>query len=268
MGNRNRETMTSNSTDWPGAPLPFTWAVRSDVGREREQNEDAYALEPEAGLFLVVDGMGGHRGGKVASRIIAQDLPPAVETRLAGLRGIGPRSVRRLLQKLVAEQSRQVCLEGTSESGYPDMGATLILTLLLNGRAYMTNLGDSRGYRYRRGLLRQLSRDHSVVAELLEEGHITETEAKSHEELGVVTRYVGMDEGAQSRVRSFALQTGDRLLLCTDGLTDMLDATTLQTTLAQHSDAQACCQALVDQANAAGGHDNITVMVVDWQGLS
>lgn len=260
--------MTSSSKDWPGAPLPFTWAVLSDIGRQREQNEDAYALEPEAGLFLVVDGMGGHRGGKLASQIIAQDLPPAIETHLTGLRGYGSRSIRRLLQKLVAEQSRQVCLEGTSESGYPDMGATLILTLFLHGRAYMTNLGDSRGYRYRRGQLRQLSRDHSVVAELLEEGHITETEAEIHEELGVVTRYVGMDERAQSRVRSFALLPGDRLLLCTDGLTDMLDVSTLRRTLAQHPDTQACCQALVDQANVAGGHDNITVMIVDWQGPS
>lgn len=260
--------MTNSSKDWPGTPLPFTWAVLSDIGRERPQNEDAYALEPEAGLFLVVDGMGGHRGGKLASQIIAQDLPPAIETKLAQHRGRGTRSIRRLLQKRVAEQSRQLCLEGTSEDGYVDMGATLVLALILGGRAYLTNLGDSRGYRYRNGRLRQLSQDHSVVAELLEEGHISETEAEHHEELGVVTRYVGMDKRAHSMVRSFALQRGDRLLLCTDGVTDMLDASTLQGALERQSDAQACCQTLVDEANAAGGHDNITVMIIDWQGPS
>jgi protein phosphatase len=260
--------MTSNSKDWPGAPLPFTWAVLSDIGRERERNEDAFAVEPEAGLFLVVDGMGGHRGGQVASKIIAQDLPPAIETRMAQSGARGVRAVRRILQTLVAEQSRQVYLEATSESGFPDMGATLILALILDGRAYLTNLGDSRGYRYRRGRLHQFSQDHSVVAELLEEGHITETEAEDHEDQGVVTRYIGMDARAQARVRSFALQPSDRLLLCTDGLTDMLSVPRLRSILRSQPDAQACCRTLIEEANAAGGHDNITAMIIDWKGSS
>ena len=122
--------MTDTSKDWPGIPQPFSWAVLSHVGRERAQNEDAYAVEPEAGLFLVVDGMGGHRGGQLASQIIAQDLPPALEIELTQHSGRDPRVIRRFLQKIVAKQSRQLCEEGYSESGFEDMGATLVLALL------------------------------------------------------------------------------------------------------------------------------------------
>lgn len=249
-----------------GITLPYTWAVASDVGRDREQNEDAYALEPEAGLFLVADGMGGHRGGKLASQIIAQDLLPAVEARLADKKSRRPRPIRRLLRHVVAEQSRHLCLEGHRGDGYQDMGATLVLALLLEGRAYIANLGDSRAYRFRNHRLLQLSKDHSVVAELLEHGHITATEAETHEELGTVTRYIGMDERAHCFVRSFSLKSGDRLLLCTDGLTDMLDAAIIQHTLKEETEGKACCTTLVSLANQAGGHDNITALIIDWQG--
>jgi protein phosphatase len=250
----------------PGVPLPYAWAVASDVGREREINEDAYALEPEAGLFLVTDGMGGHRGGELASRIIAQDLPPAIETKLAILKSRQPRAIRRFLQRHVAEQSRQLHLEGHSESGYVDMGATVALILLLGQRVYAANLGDSRIYRYRHGRLRQISRDHSVVAELLENGHISPDEAENHEDAGIITRYVGMNEQAQCYVRSCALQAGDRFLLCTDGLTDLLDESRLKKTLQEEHNPHPCCNSLIAQANEAGGHDNITALIVDWQG--
>ncbi|MFC1652295.1 PP2C family protein-serine/threonine phosphatase [Planctomycetota bacterium] len=250
----------------PGVRLPYTWAVASDVGRERENNEDSYALEPEAGLFLVTDGMGGHRGGELASRIIAQDLPPAIETKLSTLKSRQPRTIRRFLKKHVAEQSRQLHLEGHSESGYVDMGATVALVLLLEQRLYAANLGDSRIYRYRNGRLWQISRDHSVVAELVENGHISPDEADTHEDAGIITRYVGMDERAHCSVHSFALQPGDRLLLCTDGLTDMLNESTLKKILRECPDSQLCCNTLVTLANQAGGHDNITVLIVDWQG--
>lgn len=246
--------------------LPYRWAVATDVGQDRSVNEDAYAIEPEAGLFLVIDGMGGHRGGQLASRIVAQDLPPAIETSLAHQKSRNPRAIRRLLHQRVDKQSQQLCREGYSEAGYPDMGATLVLTLLLDGRAYVANLGDSRLYRLRNQRLRQFSRDHSVVAELLERGRITNEEAVNHKDQGVITRYVGMDERAHSTVRSFTLKNGDRLLLCTDGLTDMIPDKQLRRLLIDVADCQTCCQTLVQKANEAGGHDNITTLIIDWQG--
>jgi len=245
-------------------PLPFQWGVASDVGQVRVRNEDAYAIEPEAGLFLVSDGMGGHRGGEIASEIVTQDLPLAIEIALLDLTQKTPRAIRAILKKWIAKQSHQILQEGHSESGYADMGATLVLALLIKDRAYIANLGDSRAYRFRHGRLHQFSKDHSVVAELVEQGHITPEEADVHEDLGVITHYAGMDAHARPHVRSFALRPGDRILLCTDGLTDMVSESQITAILTGEPDNQKACQTLVHQANQAGGYDNITVLLVEW----
>ncbi len=249
-------------------PYALQWGIATDMGHVREQNEDAYALEPEAGLFLLADGMGGHRGGELASAMIAQDLPPALETAFMQTRGRSPKTIRRLLRQEVAKQSHQLRLEGHSESGYKGMGSTLALVWLLEKRAYLANVGDSRVYRFRHDCLRQLSRDHSVIAELIQDGRLQPDEAEDHAESGVITRYIGMDERAKPWVRSFALQPGDRLLLCTDGLTDMVPETVMVPLLKEHRDCQTCCTALVQAALAAGGYDNVTVMIVHWPGPS
>lgn len=246
--------------------LPLQWGVASDVGQIRAHNEDAYAIEPEAGLFLVSDGMGGHRGGELASEIVTQDLPPAIEIALLDLTQKTPRAIRAILKKWIAKQSHQVLQESHSESGFKDMGATLVLALLVRNRAYIANLGDSRAYRFRHGRLHQFSKDHSVVGELVSQGEITPEEAQTHEELGVITHYAGMDEQAEPHVRSFALKPGDCILLCSDGLTDMVSEATIATTLTQAPNSQDACQTLVQKANQAGGHDNITVLIIEWSG--
>lgn len=244
--------------------FPFQWGAASHVGRVRTHNEDAYAIEPEAGLFLVSDGMGGHQGGELASEIVTQDLPPAIEIALMDLTQKTPHAIRRILKTWIAKQSRQVFQEGHSESGFKDMGATVVLTLLVKARAYIANLGDSRAYRFRNNKLCQFSKDHSVVAQLVEQGHITPDEAPTHEEAGVITHFAGMDEHAAAHVRSFALQPNDRILLCSDGLTDMIHEDTIKSVLKQTPDNQTACDTLVQLANDAGGHDNITVLIVQW----
>jgi len=244
---------------------PLRWGVKSDIGKVREENQDGFAAEPEAGLFVVIDGMGGHRGGREAAKMIAQDLPPAIELAIDHLRSRSPRSIRRTLKRIISKQNRHVHLEGDSESGYVGMGATLVVVLLLGGRAYVANVGDSRVYRWRAGKLRQLSVDHSVVSELLEAGHITSDEVDTHDALGVVTQYMGMPEGVEPSVRSLALAPGDRFLLCSDGLTDMVDEGAISAMLEHQADPQAGAEALVAAANEAGGHDNITAIVVHWK---
>ena len=240
------------------------WGAASDVGRVRDENEDSFVVEAELGLFLVSDGMGGHRGGALASKIVAEDLPVMIETRLAKLRGYSPRAIRSMLKRTIAEQNRQLQMEGTSEAGYKGMGATVVVVLLRDGRAYVANMGDSRMYLVRKGRLWQRSRDHSVVSSLLRRGKIDAEEAANHHARGQITRYVGMEEKGRAYVRSFMLKDGDRLLMCTDGLTDMLSDKAIAKILKEQADPQAACQALVRAANAAGGHDNITAVVVDW----
>ena len=245
--------------------LPFRWGAASDVGKVRAVNEDAYVIEPEVGLFVVSDGMGGHKGGALASSIVAEDLSVMIENRLHRLRSDSPRAVRRLFKAVIAEQSRQLWIEGAAgEHGYREMGATVVVLLIRRRRAYTANLGDSRIYRFRAGRLRQLTRDHSVISELLAAGDIEPHEVENHEAAGQITHYIGMEEDAEPHVRTFALQKGDRLMLCTDGLTDMLDEKSIAGILATEEVAQTACEKLVKKANNAGGHDNITTLIVDY----
>ena len=246
----------------------FRWGAETHTGKVRQENQDNFFADSEVGLFLVSDGMGGHFGGALASGIIAEDLPVMIENDLDRLRVGTSRTIRSLLKKAIAEQSRQLQLEGTSETGFRDMGATLVIALLRNDRCFIANIGDSRAYRLRRGRLAQLTHDHSVVSELIEKGRIEPEEALDHAASGQLTRYIGMEEKAPSHVRSFGLKEADRILLCTDGLTDMVDDRNIAAILKTENDPQTTCQSLVAAANRAGGHDNVTTLIIDWLGPS
>ncbi|MDH4203430.1 MAG: Stp1/IreP family PP2C-type Ser/Thr phosphatase [Phycisphaerae bacterium] len=244
--------------------LPFTWGALTDVGLCREQNEDAFLIEPEAGLFLVSDGMGGHPGGEVASDFVAENLSVRIETGLHKMRFKSPRAVRRLLKKAVSFHSRELYHEGQSESAPAGMGATVVLCLLLDGRCCVVNVGDSRLYRLRKNRFTQISHDHSYVNELIQRGKLDPDHAADHPDSAVITQYVGMEKKTRPHIRSFKLHPGDRLLLCTDGLTDMLGNAAIKSILLEIGDPQQVVQTLIDKANHAGGHDNITALLIDW----
>lgn len=244
--------------------LGYVWGAATDKGKVRTENEDAYHIEPEIGLFLVADGMGGHQGGALASKIVTEDLPAMIETRLHRMRSVSRRAIRSMLKKVVMEQSRQLRLEGLSESGYKEMGATLVLALLQQNQVFMANLGDSRFYRLRNDQLTQISKDHSVVSELLEAGQIQPEQAQDHPAQGMITHYVGMEVRAHAHLKTFCPKPSDRLLLCTDGLTDMVSIPMLQTILKETESPQEACNRLVQNANEAGGYDNITAIVIDY----
>jgi protein phosphatase len=247
-------------------PAHFRWGAETHIGKERQENQDSFYADSESALFLVSDGMGGHRGGALASGIVAEDLPVMIENELDRLKVGTPRTIKSLLKRMIAEQNKQLQLESTSETGFRDMGTTLVIALLRKGRCFIANLGDSRAYRLRNGRMVQLTRDHSVVSELVEKGHIEPEEAANHDASGQITRYVGMEEKAHSHVRSFTLKKADRILLCTDGLTDMVADKDITSILNNEMDPQTACESLVAAANKAGGHDNITTLVIDWLG--
>ncbi|UCF15610.1 MAG: serine/threonine-protein phosphatase [Phycisphaerales bacterium] len=262
----NEREVTSPPDITPAPTGPFIWAAETDPGKIRPENEDTFFADPETALFVVSDGMGGHRGGAVASGIIREDLPVMIENALDRLEVGTVRTVRSILQRAIAEQNRQLQLEGTSETGYQDMGATLVIALLRKRRCFVANVGDSRAYRLRSGRFTQLTRDHSVISELIERGRITPDEATNHSANGQLTHYIGMEQKISSHVRSFALEKRDRILLCTDGLTDMLGDKKIAAILKAETDPQTACITLVEAANRAGGHDNITTLVIDWIG--
>lgn len=263
---QNENVVTPPPEIIPPPSGPFLWAAETDPGKLRPENEDAFFADPETALFMVSDGMGGHRGGALASGIVSEDLPVMIETALDKLKVGTARTVRSVIKKAIAEQSRQLQLEGTSESGYQDMGATLVVALLRKRRCFVANVGDSRAYRLRAGRFKQLTRDHSVISELIERGHITPEEALDHDASGQLTHYIGMEEKVRSHVHSFALKRHDRILLCTDGLTDMVSDDEIAGVLKTEPDPQTACKTLVAAANRAGGHDNITTLLIDWTG--
>ncbi len=243
--------------------ITVQWASQTDKGRVREKNEDAWFVDEEIKLFLVSDGMGGHRGGEMASKIVTEDLPVFIETGLHELKSKSCRFVRSLLKKSIIKQSDHVLLEGAEGEGYKDMGATVAVLIFIGPRAYIANLGDSRIYRFRDNRLVQLSKDHSVIAELIEQGTIEPHEVPDHESHGQITNFIGMEEKAEPYVRSFAVKNNDRFLLCTDGLTDTLTKKQIALALRNEQEPNKLCDILINTANNQGGHDNTTVIIID-----
>ncbi len=245
--------------------LPFRWGASTSIGRVRKENEDAHFLEPEIGLFIVADGMGGHEGGSLASRIVTEDLPVMIENKLHALRSHSPRAVRRIFKETIAEQSRQLYIEGShGEHGYTEMGATVVVILIANARACIANLGDSRIYRLRDGNLKQMTMDHSVISELLEAGHIKPHQVDDHEAQGQITQHIGMDKVPDPHIKTFALKKHDRIMLCTDGLTDMIEENEIKKIMELQEDPKTTAQKLIIKANNNGGHDNTTIIIVDY----
>lgn len=236
-------------------------AMRSDRGLVRPNNQDACATHTERGLFVLSDGMGGHSGGAVASRIVVEALPALLD-RAPG-RPMEAPDVAPTLSRAVAALSEQLRREGASHLELAEMGATLVALIVRGGVAHVLHIGDSRAYLLRGGHLERLTEDHSVVAALVRLGEITQADAVGHPQANRLTRYVGMDGDADPDVRSFALADADRLLLCSDGLTGMLSDERIEEILCSRLGVEEVCEELVAEANAAGGRDNVSVVVVD-----
>lgn len=233
----------------------------SDKGKRRPDNQDAWRAEPASGLFLVADGMGGMSGGAIASKAVAELLPGRIAAALAALPRRTEAAVEGALKDALAAFSAELRDRAKATPGLSGMGATVVLALVEGRRLYVANLGDSRAYLLEAGRLKRLTKDHSLVAVLLEFGKITAEEAERHPSRHVVSRYVGMDGKAAADVRRVRLRREARLLLCTDGLTNMVKEDAIQAVLADSGGGAAA--KLVELANAAGGEDNVTALVVD-----
>lgn len=237
-------------------------ATATDTGRVRQQNEDACLYSPEQGLFIVSDGMGGHQAGATAANIVVRVLPALIGHRHSaevpenkGISGQIVRAVTQLNTLLRQESEKHAGLRG--------MGATLVMVRIVGRRAYITHLGDSRAYLDRKRRLRQLTEDHNIAAALFRLGEITRKELRDHPTRHQLSQYVGMDQDPLLKVRKLDLQAGDRLLLCSDGLSGMISNRRVARILRKQSAPESACNALVEAANAAGGRDNISVIVID-----
>jgi protein phosphatase len=229
---------------------------RTDVGRLREHNEDSLLVTPP--LYAVADGMGGHAAGEVASEITIRTLENA------HLTTADPDALRQ-----ATIEANEAVIKGAREGlGKRGMGTTLTAAIIADDRLLIAQVGDSRAYLLRDGRLRQVTRDHSYVEELIATGQISRAEARTHPERSVITRALGSAPQVLPDLYEMGIQVGDRLVLCSDGLTTMLDGDILQQLLAENPDPQQAADALTDAANDAGGLDNITVIVVNIDAAS
>ncbi len=229
----------------------------SDVGRRRSTNEDRYALAPEFGLFLVADGMGGHTAGQLASRLAAEEALRAVST-LAGASA----SLAEKLRYAVAAANRQIFQTAHDHAELAGMGTTLVALLLDEGRAALAHVGDSRAYLQRGGRLRQLTDDHSIVAELVRRREISPDAAREHPHRHVLTRALGVRPNAEPDLAELTLAPDDVFVLCSDGLTNHVRDEEIAAALAGEGDLQTAADGLIALANERGGEDNITVVLV------
>ena len=245
------ERIETDSTYDAGTTTQLMWGARSDVGCVRPHNEDSYLVQSP--LFCVCDGMGGHAAGEVASSI-------AVET----IAKTAPQSADAARLAAAVEAANAAVIEAALNGlGKPGMGCTATCAYIENDTIAIAHVGDSRAYLLHEGTLIRVTRDHSYVEELVDAGEITADEARVHPNRSVITRALGSDPAMYADHFTLHIEEGDRLILCSDGLSSMIPDSDIENIATQSSTAQICVDNLVDAALVAGGHDNVTVVVVD-----
>jgi protein phosphatase len=222
----------------------------SDIGQVREGNEDSYLVI--APLYAVADGMGGHRGGEVASNLALETVQQLFEQRTG------------TLAEQVEQANRAVYERSQQDRSVSGMGTTLTAALIDGGRVHLAHVGDSRAYLFRDGDLSLLTEDHTLVHKMVMEGEITEEEAETHPHRSILTRALGVDAAVQVDESDVEVGDGDRILLCSDGLTGMVGDGQIREILGRNPDPQSAVDELVKEANRAGGIDNITAVILDF----
>lgn len=248
------------------APDAATPAVRcaglSDTGRVRPNNEDRWFADPAEGIYLVSDGMGGQSAGELAAHLVAHVLPGKISKAMQGAGDSFDSEAVARVAGAIAELSRSMWRESDGQPGVAGMGATLVLAVLRGRQALVAHMGDSRAYLCREAVLQCLTRDHTMAELLLDARALTPEEAAVHPSIHQLTRFVGMPGEPRPGSRVITLLSGDRLLLCSDGLSGSLDHDRLSEIVAGGSDPDRICRRLIDAANAAGGKDNITAVLL------
>ena len=242
--------------------MQFQAAFKTDIGRRRQQNQDSGLSQPELGLFVVADGMGGHRGGETASAMVVDIVPKTVR---AGIQQAGwdPKAV---ISKAIRDASHAIFERSVKQPSLQGMGTTAVAMLFKDSLLTIGHVGDSRCYYFTPGKVWQITKDHSLVQEKLRAGLITREQLKTDRMKNVITRSVGFDEHVDVDTYEMQVKPGDTFLICSDGLSGLMEDSAMQATIDQtvfeQKNLQKAADALVDLANQNGGDDNITVIVV------
>lgn len=233
----------------------------TDTGKVREMNEDSYLLMPEKALFALADGMGGHAHGEVASTMAIESIREVYQNGPSSGADDTPVGAARLLEKAVTEANRKIFQRAEECLSLKSMGTTVVALKFLDGYALVSHIGDSRAYRLRNGQLEQLSEDHSLVNEYVRLGLLKRSEAAFSPLKNIIMRALGLNPGLMVEVKKTDCVPGDRYMLCSDGLTDLVPDREILPVLRGPS-VEHMASELVSMALAKGGKDNVTVIVV------
>lgn len=238
------------------------FACKTDVGKVRRTNQDCYAVgELPGGVAwgVVCDGMGGANGGNIASRTAVKTVSEKIAS--SWRPGMGANSICNLLKSVVAAANINVFDMSNSVETLSGMGTTIVLALVADGTAHIVHAGDSRAYYFKDGTLTQITKDHSIVQNLVEQGKITEREAREHPRRNVITRALGVSELLDVDYNELDLEPGEGLVLCTDGLCGYVEKEEMEQVINENPFVERA-EKLVDLANQKGGGDNITVVTI------
>jgi protein phosphatase len=237
--------------------------IKTDVGKVRTNNEDAFYVPPSnAGhpqLYIVADGMGGHRGGEIASRMAVDVVSTHINAHFSPK--LDGQQIKAIIKDALNKANKRILNSALENREWAGMGTTVTLALFLSDKLYIGHVGDSRAYRIRAGRIELLTRDHSLVWQLMEEGKLTFEEAKIHPLKNIITKALGTEELLEPDILEFDLKKNDIILLCSDGLTNMLDDENIKT-IASGANPEVAASMLIERANSLGGIDNITVGII------
>jgi protein phosphatase len=244
--------------------MDFEYSALTDVGRVRTNNEDSVLLDQQYGIVVLADGMGGYNAGEIASAMAVEQIRDQLTSWLQSqaARTVTARDLRRAMEICVDNVNRAIFEAAFANPEYAGMGTTLVMATPLRSTLLIGHVGDSRAYRWRAGALVQLTRDHSLLQEHVDAGLITPAEAAVSSYRSLVTRALGVEDTVLLDVQEVPVDPGDVILLCSDGLTDMVADDQLATVLGDPAPLDALSQRLVDMANSGGGRDNVSVALI------
>ena len=258
---RNDAAVSEMSYDVAVTCGHFSLAAESDTGRKRKENQDRFYIDAESSLIVIVDGMGGHRAGELAAQIAVESIP----ANFAAAQNDSGHSAVECLHVALAEANAAIFAQAAATPENAGMGTTAIAAHLLDDQLNIAHIGDSRLYLFRRGSLEQLTHDHSLLQDLIDDGFYTERTSRSTGVGHVVTRALGIKVAIDIDKISCTMQDGDLVLFCTDGLSDLVADWQISDTLADcNGDLALTCRTLINHANRNGGRDNVTVVLASY----
>lgn len=242
--------------------MKLIFTGQTDVGLLRSVNQDAYYIDPDGRFFIVADGMGGHAGGQEASRIATNTIQTYLEDHWYSVE-----SSQDLLEGAFVAANRAILQDQRRHPERADMGTTAVVFILRDESPWCAHVGDSRLYRLRGAKLEQITEDHTLVARLMRHGEITPDQARVHPLRHVLAQCLGREDLYEIDIQQFPVKPGDRLLLCSDGLTEELSDQLIASHLKSIRACEKAATALINAAKDRGGRDNITVVIVAIDGL-